>query len=65
VTLDDKDVKSLLAGADSTGHLTLKCAADAPPCEAQQCVVMANVSLNFVMKATYASAPVKITVAGK
>jgi len=63
VTLDDKDVKSLLAGADSTGHLTLKCAADAPPCEAQQCVVMANVSLNFVMKATYASAPVKITVA--
>lgn len=62
VTLDDKDVKSLLAGADSTGHLTLKCAADAPPCEAQQCVVMANVSLNFVMKATYASQPVRITV---
>ncbi|HUE71487.1 MAG TPA: hypothetical protein VMP01_11440, partial [Pirellulaceae bacterium] len=29
VTLDDKDVKSLLAGADSTGHLTLKCAPDA------------------------------------
>jgi hypothetical protein len=63
VTLDDKDVKSLLAGADSTGHLTLKCAADAPLCEAQQCVVMANVSLNFVMKATYASRPVTITVA--
>jgi hypothetical protein len=62
VTLDDKDVKSLLAGADSTGHLTLKCAADAPPCDAQQCVVMANVSLNFVMKATYASRPVRITV---
>ncbi len=62
VTLDDKDVKSLLAGSDSTGHLTLKCAADAPPCEAQQCVVMANVSLNFVMKATYASRPVRVTV---
>ncbi|MEX2026432.1 MAG: PPC domain-containing protein [Pirellulaceae bacterium] len=62
VTLDDKDVKSLLAGADSSGHLTLKCGADAPPCEAQQCVVMANVSLNFVMKATYASSPVRITV---
>ena len=65
VALDDKDVKSLLAGTDSIGHLTLKCAADAPPCEAQQCVVMANVSLNFVMKATYASSPVRITVAGK
>jgi hypothetical protein len=63
VTLDDKDVKSLLAGTDTKGHLTLKCAADAPPCEAQQCVVMANVSLNFVMKATYASPPVRITVA--
>ena len=65
VTLDDKDVKSLLSGADTKGHLTLKCAEGAPPCEAQQCVVMANVSLNFVMKATYASRPVRITVAGK
>lgn len=62
VTLDDKDVKSLLSGTDSMGHLTLKCAADAPPSDAQQCVVMANVSLNFVMKATYASKPVRISV---
>lgn len=62
VTLDDKDVKSLLSGSDSQGHLTLKCAADAPPCEPQVACVMANVSLNFVMKATYASKPVRITV---
>lgn len=63
VTLDDKDVKSLLSGSDSQGHLTLKCAADAQPCDPQVTCVMANVSLNFVMKATYASQPVRITVA--
>lgn len=62
VTLDDKDVKSLLSGSDSQGHLTLKCAADALPCDPQVTCVMANVSLNFVMKATYASQPVRITV---
>jgi hypothetical protein len=63
VTLDDKDVKSLLSGSDSQGHLTLKCAADAPLCDPQVTCVMANVSLNFVMKATYSSRPVRITVA--
>lgn len=62
VTLDDKDVKSLLSGSDTQGHLTLKAAADAPPAGPQLTAVMANVSLNFVMKATYSSKPVRVTV---
>jgi hypothetical protein len=34
----------------------------APPVEKQLGSVMANISINFVMKATYSSAPVFITV---
>jgi len=63
VTIDDKDVKTLLSAGATQGHITLKAAADAPPVEKQQCCVMANVSLNFVMKATYSSKPLTITVA--
>ncbi len=62
VTLDDKEAKSLLAGSATTGFLTLKAAKDAPPTEKQQGVVLAHVALNFVMKWTYASRPVTITV---
>jgi hypothetical protein len=63
VTLNDKDAKSLLAGSASEGYLTLTAAKDAPPTERQQAVVLAHVALNFVMKWTYASRPVTITVA--
>jgi hypothetical protein len=63
VTLDDKAAQSLLAGSATKGYLTLKAAPDAPPAHKQQAVVLAHVALNFVMKWTYASRPVTITVA--
>jgi hypothetical protein len=63
VTLDDRQAQSLLAGSATTGFLTVKAAPDAPPVERQQGVVLAHVALNFVMKWTYASRPVTITVA--
>jgi len=63
VTLNDKDAKSLLAGSATQGYLTLTAAKDAAPVEKQQAVVVAHVALNFVMKWTYASRPVTITVA--
>jgi hypothetical protein len=62
VTIDDKTSKSLLAGGATEGVLTIKAAADAAPVERQQACVMANVSINFVMKTTYASRPVTITI---
>lgn len=62
VTLDEKQAQSLLAGSATQGYLTLVAARDAPPVEKQQAVVMAHVALNFVMKWTYASRPVTITV---
>lgn len=63
VTLDDKAAKSLLAGKETTGFLTLTAAKEAPPADKQQCVVLGHVALNFVMKWTYASQPVTISVA--
>lgn len=62
VKIDDKQSQTLLSGEQSQGHITLTAAADAKPVENQQIAVMANVSINFVMKYTYASEPVKVTV---
>ncbi|REJ71978.1 MAG: hypothetical protein DWQ29_22295 [Planctomycetota bacterium] len=63
VTIDGKNSKTLLTGSETKGAITLSAAADAPPVEKQQCCVMANISLNFVMKATTSSGPVFVTVA--
>jgi hypothetical protein len=62
VTLNDKDAKSLLSGSATQGFLTLVAAKDAPPADHQQAVVMGHVALNFVMKWTYASQPLTISV---
>jgi hypothetical protein len=63
VTLDDKAAKSLLTGKETQGFLTLTAGKDAPPAEKQQCVVLGHIALNFVMKWTYASRPITISVA--
>ena len=62
ITVDPANSKLLLTAGASKGKITLKAATDAQPVERQQFAVMANVSINFVMKATYASAPVFLTV---
>lgn len=63
VTLEKPKSKTLLTGKTAEGHITLTAAKDAPPVERQQICVMAGVSLNFVMKATYASKPLLVSVA--
>jgi hypothetical protein len=65
VTLDASQSKTLLTGAVTQGQITLKAAADAPAVERQLVPVMANVSINFVMKTTYAAKPLWISVDGK
>ena len=62
VTIDDKNSQTLLSGEQSQGHITLVAAADAKPAENQLAPVMANVSINFVMKYAYSSEPLKVTV---
>ncbi len=62
VTIDGNQSQTLLTGNTSEGFITLKADKTAPPCEKQLGVVMANFSLNFVMKSTYSSPPVFVTV---
>ncbi len=65
VTVDAKNSKTLLTGKTTAGYITLKAADTAPPVERQIVPVMASVAINFVMKAVYASEPLRITVVKK
>jgi hypothetical protein len=62
VTVDDRASQTLLTASQSKGAITLKAALDAKPVEKQQVAIMAHVSINFVMKFTYAGEPVFVTV---
>lgn len=62
VTIDGNQSKTLLTGTTSEGEITLKADPTAPPVDKQVGVVMANFAINFVMKATYSSPPVWVTV---
>jgi hypothetical protein len=54
---------TLLTKDKTKGHITFVASDKAEPIERQQVAVMANISLNFVMKWTYSSRPLLITVA--
>jgi hypothetical protein len=60
--LDDKS-KTRLSRGESKGHIVLKVAADAAPIEDVPVAVTAYVSVNFVVKIGYSSAPIPLTVA--
>lgn len=62
VTIDTANSKTLLSNGASEGYITIKADKTAAPVEKQLACVMANLSINFVMKATYASAPLWISV---
>lgn len=62
VTIDGNQSKTLLTGSTSEGEITLKADPTAPSVDKQVGVVMANFAINFVMKATYSSPPVFVTV---
>jgi hypothetical protein len=62
VSMDGNQSKLLLTGSDSEGFITLKADKSAPPVERQMTAVMANFAINFVVKATYASPPVFVSV---
>jgi hypothetical protein len=62
VTVDAGASNILLTKGAIEGHIVLKAAENAPTVSRQQISVMASVSLNFVMKATYSSGPLFVTV---
>ncbi|MFN0196031.1 MAG: PPC domain-containing protein [Planctomycetaceae bacterium] len=63
VTVDGKNSKKLLSGTETDGYITLTASDKAAPVEKIQIAVLAHVSINFVMKTTYSSQPVFVTVA--
>ena len=61
VTIVGGKSKTLL-GAGSKGHITLKAAGNAAPIENVPISVLAHVSINFVVKVSYSSPPILLSV---
>jgi hypothetical protein len=59
----DEDRSKTLLGKGSTGSIVLKAAPNAAAVEKVPISVVANVSINFVVKVGYSSAPLWLTVA--
>jgi len=62
VSIDDGASKTLLSEKENAGAIVLKAAPDAHPIQNWPIAVLANVSINFVMKVWYASPPISLTV---
>ncbi len=62
VTVDVRASQTLLTGGNTKGWIMLKVAADAKPVENQQVAVLVHASINFAIKFTYASEPLRISV---
>jgi len=61
VTIDESKSKTLL-GPGNQGHILLKAAANAAPIENVPISVLAHVSINFVVKVSYSSPPIMLSV---
>jgi hypothetical protein len=61
VTMVDGKSKTLL-GAGNTGHIVLKVDATAAPIEDVPISVLAHVSINFVVKVSYSSKPILLSI---
>jgi hypothetical protein len=61
VTIDESKSKTLL-GNGNQGHIVLKAAANAAPIENVPISVLAHVSINFVVKVSYSSPPIMLSV---
>ncbi len=63
VSIDDGASKTLLGDNETKGYITLKAAKDAKPIQNWPIAVLANASINFVMKVWYSAPVVMLTVA--
>ena len=61
VTIDEGKSKTLI-GTGNTGHIVLKAAANAAPIENVPVSVLAHVSINFVVKISYSSPVIPLSV---
>jgi hypothetical protein len=65
VTVADSGNKTLLGPKETAGKIVLQAAPNAAPCENVPIAVMGHVSINFVVKTSYASAPILVSVVPK
>ncbi|MGP0068878.1 MAG: pre-peptidase [Isosphaeraceae bacterium] len=65
VTVKDAGSKTLLAPNETKGRIILQAAPGASACDKVPVAVMGHVSINFVVKTAYASAPILVTVRPK
>src|SRR6185295_4159874 len=61
VTIDDNKSKTLI-GTGNQGHIILKAAANAAPIESVPISVLAHVSVNFVVKISYSSPVIPLSI---
>jgi hypothetical protein len=62
VTVKESGSKTLLGPDQVKGRIILQAAPGAPACDKVPIAVMGHVSINFVVKTAYASAPISLTV---
>jgi hypothetical protein len=65
VTVKEAGSKTLLGATESKGKVILQAAPNAPACEKVPIAVLGHVSINFVVKTAYASAPIWVSVRPK
>ncbi len=65
VQIDGKHSKTLLSGKETHGFLTFHALPNVEPATRRPVAVMANISINFVMKVTYSSRPLFVTTSPK
>jgi hypothetical protein len=65
VTVREAGSKTLLGPKETAGKIVLQARPDASPCDKVPIAVMGHVSINFVVKTAYASAPILLTVPSK
>jgi hypothetical protein len=65
VRLKEESSKTLLDPKTTTGKLIIEAKPDAPPCDKVPIAVMGHVSINFVVKTAYSTAPILLTIPAK
>jgi len=65
VTVRESDSKTLLGPKETAGKIVLEAKPDAPPCERVPITIMGHVSIDFVVKTAFSSAPIWVTVPAK
>jgi Bacterial pre-peptidase C-terminal domain len=65
VTIKDSGSKTLLGPKETKGKVVLQASSNAPACNKVPIAVMGHVSINFVVKTAFASAPILVSVRPK